>query len=152
MFKTNVLIMSEISNGSFFSFFVTHKHSWNFEYKWVCQQYWNLTTYSDSIVLTTTLIYKYRLQWVCLQRWHQTHTIQNMFDSISLLIKIHNFRKILIILESFIKIYSLSCFCIYKKRHVSKKTEISLESFGEDFSVSTRSIFILFFVCTYVEL
>ena len=28
------------------------------------QQYWNLTTYSDSFILTTTLIYKYRLQWV----------------------------------------------------------------------------------------
>ena len=35
----------------------------------------------DSAVLTTTLIYKYRLQWVCVQHSHQTHTIRNMFDS-----------------------------------------------------------------------
>ena len=37
--------------------------------------------YSDSFVLTTTLIYKYVLQWVWVQRRHQTHNIRNIFDS-----------------------------------------------------------------------
>ena len=50
-------------------FFDAHKHSWNFEYKW-------LNNYSDPFVLTTTLICKYRLQWVCVKRWHYTHTIK----------------------------------------------------------------------------
>ena len=53
-------------------FFTTHKHSWNYEYKWD-QQYWNLTSCSDSSILTTKLIYKYRLQWISVQRWYQTH-------------------------------------------------------------------------------
>ena len=42
---------------------------------------------SDSFIVTTTMIYKYRLHWVCVHCWHQTHTIRNMFDP---------FRKILI--------------------------------------------------------
>ena len=33
--------------------------------------------YFDSFVLTTTLIYKYRMQWVRAQRLHRTHTIRN---------------------------------------------------------------------------
>ena len=37
--------------------------------------------YSDSFVLSSTLIYKYRLQWAWVQRWHQTYNIRNMFDS-----------------------------------------------------------------------
>ena len=38
------------------------------------------SNYSDSFVLKSTLIYKYRLQWVWVKRWHQTHYISNMFD------------------------------------------------------------------------
>ena len=37
--------------------------------------------YSDSFLLTTTLIYKYSLQWVWIQHWEQTHNIRNIFDS-----------------------------------------------------------------------
>ena len=56
----------------------------------VSQQYWNLTilkAYSDTFVLTTTFIYKYRLEWVCLQRWYQTYTIRKYLTR-----KLHSFR------------------------------------------------------------
>ena len=43
--------------------------------------------YSDSFVLTTILIYNYRLQWVWLQRWHQTHNIRSMFNSYAYLFR-----------------------------------------------------------------
>ena len=53
--------------------------------------------YSDSFVLSTTLIYKYRLQWVWVQSWHQTHTrhIRNMFDSYAYLFRFINLEKYL---------------------------------------------------------
>ena len=40
--------------------FSLHKHWWYFLNISGSQQYWNLSMYSDSFVLTTTLIYKYR--------------------------------------------------------------------------------------------
>ena len=70
------------------TFFATHKYSCNFEYEWAI--------YSDSFVLSTILIYKYRLQWVCVQRCHQTHS--NRVSYAWLLIQIYKFRKIIKIL------------------------------------------------------
>ena len=53
------------------------------------------SNYSDSFVLSSTLIYKYRLQWNSVQRWHQTLTIQNMFNSYPYSFRLINFEKYL---------------------------------------------------------
>ena len=49
--------------------------------------------YADLFVLSSTLIYKYRLQWVWVQRWHQTHNIPNMFDSYPYTYRFINLKK-----------------------------------------------------------
>ena len=64
----------------------------------------------DSFVVTTTLIYKYRLQWIWVERWYQTHHIRNMFDDSS-------------------GSNSLSCCCIYKKKKEDKDKDSNLNKY-----------------------
>ena len=66
----------EIINQSFFSLFIS-----TYEILTKSESTVLKFNYSDSFVLSSTLIYKYRLQWVWVQRWYQTLTIRNIIDS-----------------------------------------------------------------------
>ena len=101
-------------------FFVTHKHSWNFKYKWVCPNnyLWNLI-YSYSIqcwfISSAYNEYAYNVDIKLIP--FEIYLIHRV-----ILIYIYNFRKILIICTY--NMYSLSYCYIYNKRkkgHLSKK-------------------------------
>ena len=99
---------------------------------------------SDSFVLSTTLIYKYRLQWVWVQRWHQTHNIRNVFDSY-----VYSFRFISLE-KNFIHIYSLSCCYIYKKEERQRQQAKQIHNLLLSIVVFVRESYL--FCASYVEL
>ena len=114
--STSPLLQPESSIESLF------RYSWNSNISESTKLKFN---YSHSFVLTTTLIYKYSLQWVWVQCWHQTHNIRNVFDSNAYSFRLINLEKHFRILvndtsAALIKIYSLSCCCIYKERRNKK--------------------------------